>query len=780
MTGGPRPDGAAPRGAAGNGAAGDRPDVAPWTGRPVRRVEDERLLTGAGRYVDDISAPGMLHLVAVRSPVAHARLLGVDVSAARAAPGVVAVITHDDIASLGQLPIMKENGVEAHDVPIPLLASGRVRFAGEPVASVIATSRAAATDAAELVGADYEELPAVTDPRDALTGRVLLHDDVPGNVLFRWQRASPGFDDTFARADRVIRVRLELPRLAAAPLEPRGAVAFHDASADLLTVYASAQDAHRPRLQLAGVLRRPPESIRVVVRDVGGAFGSKSILAPEAFIAAAMAQRLGAPVKTVETRWENFLAAYQGRGQQAECELATGDAGRFLALRVRLIADVGAYLYPASTVPPVLAALLATGVYDIGAASVEVLGVATSKAPTGPYRGAGRPEGAYLYERMGDLAAAELGLDRAEIRRRNLVTPAALPCRTAVGTTLDSGDFPRLLRRSCELLGYDRARQAQREARSRGEVRGIGLSVFCEMSGLGFWESAAVSVDGTGKVIAQIGSSPHGQGHQTAFAQLLADELGLDLDAVEIRYGDTAHVPPGVGTFASRSAIVGGSALAAAAGKLKEQAVARAAERFGVPSDQVSWRAGKLLGPDVAADLADLAAGTPLEVSTTFTLEQPVYSSGSYGVTVSVDRETGLLSVGRLVAVHDAGRLLNPLIAEGQVTGATLQGYAEAVSEQVLYDEDGQLVNSSFAGYGILSAAEAPVLHSEFIATPSPHSPLGVKGVGETGTTGMPAAMASAVADALAPFGVRHLDPPYTPERLYAAMAGPAAARTGT
>jgi carbon-monoxide dehydrogenase large subunit len=670
--------------------------------------------------------------------------------------------------------------VEAQDVPIPLLASGRVRFAGEPVASVIATSRAAATDAAELVVADYEELPVVTDPRDALAGRVLLHDDVPGNVLFRWRRASPGVEEAFARAGRVIRARLELPRLAAAPMEPRGAVAFHDNRTGLLTVYASAQDAHRPRLQLAAVLGRPPESIRVVVRDVGGAFGSKSILAPEAFIAAAMAERLGSPVKAVETRWENFLAAYQGRGQQAECELAVGDDGRFLALRVALVADVGAYLYPASTVPPVLAGLLATGVYDIGAASVEVLGVATNKAPTGPYRGAGRPEGAYIYERMADLAAAELGLDRAEIRRRNLVTPAALPYRTAVGTTLDSGDFPGLLRRTCELLDYNGTREAQRTARNRGEVHGIGLSVFCEMSGLGFWESAALSVDGSGKVIAQVGSSPHGQGHQTAFAQLLADELGLDLGAVEIRYGDTAHVPPGVGTFASRSAIVGGSALAAAASKLKEEAIARAAERFGVRADQVSWRAGKLLGPDVAAGLAELAADAPLAASTTFTLAQPVYSSGSYGVTVSIDRETGLLSVGRLVAVHDAGRLLNPLIAEGQVAGATLQGYAEAVSEQVLYDADGQLLNSSFAGYGILSAAEAPVLHSEFAATPSPHSPLGVKGVGETGTTGMPAAMASAVADALSPFGVRHLDPPYTPERLYAAMAGLATAQPGT
>jgi aerobic carbon-monoxide dehydrogenase large subunit len=744
-----------------------------WTGQPARRVEDERLLTGAGRYVDDIVLPGMLHLVAVRSPVAHARVVRVDPGAARAAPGVRAVVTHADVASLGRLPIMRENGVQAADVPIPLLASDRVRFAGEPVAAVIATSRAAAADAAELVTVDYDELPAVVDLDDALAGRAVLHDDLPDNVLYRWQRETPGVEEAFARAAHVVRARLELPRLVAAPMEPRGAVAAHDPATGLLTVYASAQGPHRPRAQLAAVLNRPPESVRVVVGDVGGAFGSKGVLAPEAFVAATVSQRLGVPVKAVETRSENFLAAYQGRGQRADCELAVGADGRFLALRVRLAADVGAYLYPPTTVPPVLAGLLVTGVYDIGAASVEVLGVATSKVPTGPYRGAGRPEGAYISERLAELAAAELGLDRAEIRRRNLVTPAALPYQTAVGTTVDSGDFPRLLQRACELLDYHGALAEQRRARGQGEVCGVGLAVFCEMSGLGFWESAAVSVAPDGRVIAQVGSSPHGQGHQTAFAQVLADALDLGMDQVEIRYGDTAQVPAGVGTFASQSAILGGSALAAAAAKLKTEAVARAAAVFGLPVGQVAWQAGRLAGPDASLGLADLVAGgPPLSASAVFRLAAPVYSSGSFGVTVSIDRQTGALSVGRLVGVHDAGQLLNPLIAEGQVAGGALQGFAEAVSEQVVYGDDGQLLNGSFLSYGILSAAEAPVLHGEFIATPSPLNPLGVKGVGETGTTGMPAAMASAVADALAPFGVRHLDPPYTPERLHQAMSG--------
>jgi carbon-monoxide dehydrogenase large subunit len=743
-----------------------------WTGQEIRRVEDVRLLTGAGRFVDDLVLPGMLHLVAVRSPVAHARVRGIDVTAVRAAPGVRAVLTHADLAGLGSLPIMKENGVQAADVPIPALAGDRVRFAGEPVAAVVADTRAQAVDAAELAEVDYDELPAVVAVDDALAGRVLLHSGVPGNVLYRWQRSHGDVAGSFARAAHVVRARLELPRLAAAPMEPRGVLAWHDPDTGLLTVYASAQDPHRPRMQLAAVLRRPLDSIRVVVGDVGGAFGSKGVLAPEAFVAAVASARLGVPVKAIETRSENFLAAYQGRGARADCELAVDADGRFSGLRVRLTADIGAYLYPPSTVPPVLAALLVTGVYRTVAADVDVLGVATNKVPTGPYRGAGRPEGAYIAERMADLAAAELGLDRVTIRQRNLITPAALPYQTAIGTTIDSGDFPLLLRRCSELLDYGTALAEQRQARDRGEVSGVGLVVFCEMSGLGFWESAAVSMTPDGRAIAQTGSSPHGQGHQTAFAQLLADALGLGLDQVEIRYGDSAQVPPGVGTFASRSAIVGGSALVAAATALKQAAAQRAAERFGVPAAQVAWRAGKLLGPDVAIEAGELAADGELAAAATFKLAAPVYSSGAYGVTVTIDKETGVLSVGRLVAVHDAGTLINPLIAEGQVVGATLQGFAEAVSEQVVYDADGQLLTGSFLSYGILSAAEAPVLHSEFISAPSPLNPLGVKGVGETGTTGMPAVMASAVADALAPFGVRHLDPPYTAERLHQAMSG--------
>lgn len=756
------------------GADGWALDGPRWTGRPALRVEDERLLTGAGRFVDDVALPGMLHMVTVRSPLAHARVLSVDPRAARAAPGVRAVLTLADIAPVGSMPIQTDNGAEAADAPVPVLAADRVRFTGEPVAVVVAQSLAAAMDAAELVDVDYADLPIVTDPLDALRGMTVLHAAATDNVLVRWRREGGDVAGAFARAARVVRADLELPRLAAAPIEPRCAVADYDPAADLLTVYASAQDANRPRMQLAAVLGRPPESIRVVVGDVGGSFGSKSFIAPEAFAAAAASIRLGAPVKWVETRSENFLAAYQGRGQRATCELAVDANGRFLALRARVVADSGAYLYPASTVPPVLAGSLATGAYDIPAASIEVLGVATNKAPTGPYRGAGRPEGAYFAERMADLAADELGLDRAEIRHRNLIRREAHPFRTALGATIDSGDFPGLLDRVTQMLGYQDKRAEQRAARERGEVRGTGLAVFIEPAGLGFVEHATLSVRPDGLVVAQLGTSAHGQGHKTAFAQLLADALGLDPDGVDIRFGDTAYAPPGIGTFASRSAILGGSALVLAAQRLREQAIGRAATWFGRSADQIRWeRGGRLTAPDRVVGLADLAAmWEPLEARATFRLEGPVYSSGAYGLTVTIDRETGVLRVGALVAVHDAGRVLNPLIAEGQVAGATLQGFAEAISEQVVYDADGQILNGSFLGYGILTAAEAPVVHSEFTQTPSPLNPLGVKGIGETGTTGMPAVVASAVTDALASFGVRHLDPPYTAERLYAAMHG--------
>jgi carbon-monoxide dehydrogenase large subunit len=740
-------------------------------GRPLRRREDEALLRGRASYVDNLAPPGTVHMVAVRSPVAHARLAAVEAAAARRAPAVLAVLTGADLAGLvGRMPLLPVEGAEVADAPIPLLAAGRVRFAGEPVAVVAATTRAAAADAAELVSVDYDPLPVVVDPHQALDAAVRLHDHLDGNLLLRWRRRHGDVDGAFAAAARVARGRFRMPRLVASPIEPRGALAAYDAAGDLLTLWLSAQDPHRPLRQLAAVLRRPPERCRVVVGDVGGAFGSKGALAPEAAMAAILALRLGRPVKWVETRSESFLACYQGRGQEVQAELAVDAGGRFLALRARVVADLGAYLYPITPAPPVTTAMLLTGVYDVAAVHVEVLGVATNKVPTGPYRGAGRPEAAYVAERLADLAAADLGADPAAIRRRNFVPPERFPHTTALGFTYDSGDYGRALDRACALVGYDQQRRRQRAARADGRLYGIGLCVFVERAGAGLWEHGSVTLGRDGRATVRTGATPHGQGHQTTFAQIAADALGLTPEQVTVEAGDTATVPAGMGTFASRSVTTGGSAVHLAA----RQVAAKAAQI-------AAWLAASTGRPatlaEVAAAAADatrlppgLAPGLAAEVR--FELPGPVFPFGAYAAVVEVDRDTGRLQLRRLVGVDDAGRVVNPLLAEGQVMGSAAQGIGQALFEEAVYDDAGQLLTGNLAVYGLPSAVEVPPVSSELLETPSPFTPLGVKGLGESGAIAVPAAIANAVADALAPLGVRHLDPPYTPERLWRVLRG--------
>jgi aerobic carbon-monoxide dehydrogenase large subunit len=755
-----------------------------WVGRPLLRREDPPLLRGEAAYVDDLALPGMAHTVVVRSPLAHARLGQVETAAARRAAGVLAVLTAADLAGrLGPMPLNPLEGAELAEVPIPLLAGGRVRFAGEPVAVVAAESRAAAEDAAALVSVDYDPLPVLVDPHAALASPVRLHQQAKGNLLLRWTRRHGDVDGAFRAAHRVVGGRFRMPRLVAAPIEVRGAVADYDAAGDLLTVWLSAQDPHRPLRHLAAVLRRPPERTRVVVRDVGGAFGSKGALAPEAALAAVLAMRLGRPVKWVEDRSENFLGAYQGRGQEIQAELAVDASGRFLALRARVLADLGAYLYPITAAPPVTTAMLLTGAYDVPAVDVEVLGVATNKVPTGPYRGAGRPEGAYVAERLADLAAAELGADPADLRRHNFIPPERFPHTTALGFTYDSGDYRRALDRACQLLGYGERRRQQAAARSAGRLLGIGLCVFVERAGAGLWERGSVAVGPDGRVLVRTGSTSHGQGHQTTFAQIAADALGLAPEAVTVEAGDTRTVPEGMGTYASRSVTTGGSAVHLAARQVGEQAVRVAAALLGVAPDDVRLRDGALVASggrsltlaEVAAAAADpsrLPAGLPpgLEAGVRFQLPGPVFPFGAYAAVVEIDRETGRLQVHSLVGVDDGGRVVNPLLAEGQVRGSAVQGLGQALFEEAVHDDQGQLLTGSLTVYGLPSAVEATPVHSELQETPSPFTPLGVKGLGESGAIAVPAVIANAVADALAPLGIRHLDPPYTPERLWRAL----------
>jgi carbon-monoxide dehydrogenase large subunit len=766
-----------------------------WVGRPVRRLEDPAILLGRGTYVDNLALPGMAHMVAVRSPLAHARVVSLDAAAARRAPGVLAVLTGADLAGqVAAMPVVPIDGAEIADTPVPLLAGGRVRFAGEPVAVVAAETRAAATDAAELVEVDYDPLPVLVDPHQALGAGLRLHEGVDGNVLLRWHRRHGDVDGAFGAAARVVGGRFRMPRLVAAPIEPRGAVAAYDPAADLLTLWLSAQDPHRPLRHLAAVLRRPADRCRVVVRDVGGAFGSKGPLAPEAAVAAVLAMRLGRPVKWVEARSESFLAAYQGRGQEVQAELAVDAAGRFLALRARAVADLGAYLYPVTPAPPVTTAMLLTGAYDVAAVDVEVLGVATNKVPTGPYRGAGRPEGAYVAERLADLAAADLGVDPVELRRRNLIPPERFPHTTALGFTYDSGDYRRALDRACELLGYRDRRAAQAAARRAGRLVGIGVCVFVERAGAGLWELGSVAVRPDGRVLVRTGSTPHGQGHRTTFAQIAADALGVTPEDVTVEAGDTRTVPEGMGTYASRSVTTGGSAVHLAAQQVAAKAAQVAARLLGVPTEAVRvGEGGRLAAPDgrsltlaqAAAAAGDLAAGDPaagdsgrpsteaapgLRATVRFELPGPVFPFGAYAAVVEVDRETGRLQVQRLVGVDDAGRVVNPLLAEGQVVGSAAQGIGQALFEEAVHDDQGQLLTGSFTAYPLPSAVEVPAMEGELLETPSPFTPLGVKGLGESGAIAVPAAIANAVADALAPLGVRHADPPYTPEKLWRAL----------
>lgn len=714
-------------------------------GRPLARREDARILSGRSRYVDDIELPCLAHLAFVRSPEAHARVTALQVP--QDAPGLIAVLTSQDLESrVGALPIQAPPGAETVDEPNLLLAGDVVRYAGQPVAAVVAESRALAEDAAELVDIDYEPLEAVVDPARSQS------------TLVRWRGEGGDVDGAFAAADEVVSGRYAMPRLAAVPMETRGAVASYSADDDLLTIWCSAQDTHRQLKHLADVLARAPESIRVVIPDVGGAFGSKGSLAPEAAVAAVAAMLLGRPVKWTEDRFENFVGAYQGRGLQADVELALTSRGRMLALRAHIVADLGAYLLPTTAIPPHTTGMLMTGCYDIPAARVDVDGMRTNKVPTGPYRGAGRPEAAYFVESVVDDAARRLGINPVELRRRNLVS--SFPHPSPLGWTYDSGDYRRCLDLALELAGPRPQPNAERLA-------GRGVAMYVERAG-GQFESARAGLKPDGSVSIASSTSPHGQGHDTTFAQIAAERLQVEPGRVTLSFSDSAVAPAGIGTFASRSVAMGGSAVALAADALVDRCRLAAADLFDLAPDELSWEAGGVLSAnDRSLSLRELAAAAPgLEAEARFESDL-VFSSGAYAADVEIERATGRLSVKRVVAVDDAGTIVNPLLAEGQVLGGTAQGLGQCLVEEMIYNDDGQPITASFAHYNLLTAAEMPPIETAFVESPTPLNPLGAKGIGEGGAIGTPAAVGNAVADALA--GHR-LDPPYTEEKLWLAI----------
>jgi len=615
-------------------------------GTPLARFEDERFVKGEAQYVGDLKVPGMLHAVFVRSMSAHAKIVSIDASAALALEGVHAVLTSDDTGALDDFPLVVRTGEEIVREMHPVLARDEVRYVGQPVALVVAATPELAADAAELVWVELEDLPL---------------DD--SRVLLRWHTASGEVDEAFARADRVVHSHVVAPRLIAAPIEPRAVLASPDG--DVLTLWISAQDQHRQLGGLAKVLRLPRERLRVIVPDVGGAFGSKGVPQAETAAVALAALKLQRAVKWTESRTESSLATYQGRGQRIETELALTDDGRILALRAHVEADLGAFLYTTTPVAPMTCAMLLTGCYDIGAVDVRVIGRASNRVPTGPYRGAGRPEAALAIETAVDTAARELGVDPVELRRRNLVR--SFPHANGLGFTYDSGDYEGALDAALELAGDL-------------DAEGVGVALYVERCGPGS-ETGAVSLEDDGRVVCWTGSSPHGQGHETTFAQIVADELGVDPARVEIRYGDSREIPDGTGTFGSRSVAAGGSALLLAARELKEN-------------------------PGRAR--ADV----------TFELPGPVFSFGAYVAGVNVNRETGEVEIVKIVGVDDCGRVINPLLAEGQVVGAIAQGVGECLHEYVGYDEYGQPLAVNLYDYHLPTAQAVPPVASALRETP--------------------------------------------------------------
>ncbi|MDR7450191.1 MAG: molybdopterin-dependent oxidoreductase [Armatimonadota bacterium] len=771
-------------------------------GARVRRREDPRLITGRATYTDDLRLPGLTHAVMVRSPHAHARIRAVDTTAARARPGVLAVFTGADLAGkVGAIPTAwLIPNADLRTPPHPPLAVDRVRYVGDAVAVVVAEDRYIARDAAELVRVDYEPLPAVADAEAALRPDApRLHEEAPGNVAFRWKTAGGDIAAAFARADAVIRQRFVNQRLIPNAIETRAAVADYRVATGELTLWVTSQNPHIHRVILSGVLGIPEHKLRIISPEVGGGFGSKIFVYPDEAVVAFCAQMVGRPVKWTEDRRENYVATAHGRDHLTDVELAVRRDGTVLGLRGRTLANLGAYLSTvAPGIPTILHGLMLPGCYTLEAVDYEVVGVFTNTTPVDAYRGAGRPEATYLIERLMDLAAAELGLDPAEIRRRNFIPKERFPYTIPTGLTYDSGDYARTLDRALELADYAGWRERQRRGPEDGRRIGIGLSTYVEICGMGpspvagstgfqwgLWGSAVVRVHPTGKVNVFVGEKPHGQGEETTFAQIVAEELQIPIEDVQVIYGDTATTPMGWGTYGSRTTVVGGNACLLAARKVLDKARKLAAHLLEAAEADIVYQGGRFYvrgSPERARTFQEvtlqayLAWNLPqgmepgLEASSFYDPPNFTYPFGAHVCVVAVDEESGAVEVKRYVAVDDCGRAVNPLIVDGQVHGGIVQGMAQALYEAAVYDANGQLLTGSMLDYAVPKAAQVPAFITDRTETPSPANPLGLKGVGETGTIAAPAAVVNAVCDALRPLGIRHLDMPLTPRPVWAAI----------
>ncbi|MDQ2938069.1 MAG: xanthine dehydrogenase family protein molybdopterin-binding subunit [Acidobacteriota bacterium] len=791
-----------------------------YVGQRVKRTEDPRLIKGLAHYVDDIRLPDTLHVAFVRSVYPHARIQGIDASEALKLPGVVAVYVGKDVAKVGSVPCASA----LPDLKVPdyrVLAQDRVYFVGHPIAAVVATDAYIARDAVELVMVDYEALPAVVDVEEAAKGKTVIHESFGDNIAYKLTAGEGDIDAALGNADHVIKQRIVHQRLAPIAMEGRGVLARYFPGEEELTVWTSTQIPHLVRTQLALMIGIPENKLRVITPEVGGGFGSKLNVYAEEALLGWISMQLGKPVKWIEGRRENIQATIHGRGQVGYVEIGCKKDGTVTGLRYNVFADLGAYHQLLTPAIPTLTGLMLSGAYKIPAIQINVTACFTNKMATDAYRGAGRPEATYVVERGMDLVAAELGIDPAEVRRKNFPTPAEFPFHTATGLDYDSGDYETALNKAQETIGYAKLRAEQIKAREEGRLLGIGISTYVEICALGpsqampagGWESATVRIEPTGKVTVLTGASPHGQGQETSFAQIAADELGVDLNDVTVIHGDTGIVQYGIGTFGSRATAVGGTAVLIAIQKLKEKANKIAAHMLKADASSMAFEGGRysaatahaaaaghsdpvvpvgeapagalpephtegktsLTIQDVAlaAYLArELPPDTEPGLSATYFFEPKnfTFPFGTHIAVVEIERETGDIKFLRYVAVDDCGKVINPMLVDGQIQGGIVQALGQALYEEIVYDDQGQLVTGTLMDYAIPRATQIPWLELDRTETPSPVNPLGVKGVGEAGTIGATPAIVGAIVDAMAPFGVRHLDMPVKPEAIWRIM----------
>jgi aerobic carbon-monoxide dehydrogenase large subunit len=765
-------------------------------GHSVKRKEDERFIRGKGNYIDDVTLPGMLHLELLRSPFAHARIVSVDTSRAEALPGVVAVVTGELMAqhNLAWMPTLSGD-TQA------VLATDKVRFQGQEVAAVVAESAYVAKDALELIDVEYEPLPALTTPQQALEDDApLIRDDKEGqasNLIYDWEAGDKeATDRAFAEADQVVELDTFYPRCHPSPLECCGCVADVNPATGKATIYMTSQAPHAIRTLFALVAGLPEQNIRVISPDIGGGFGNKVPIYPGYVVATAASLLLGKPVKWIEDRTGNLISTGFARDYHMHGELAVKD-GKITGLRTSLVADEGAFFADAQPSKFKIGLFhIVTGSYDIPAAHVAGHGAYTNKAPGGvAYRCSFRvTEASYLIERLVDVAAHELGVDPAEFRVQNFIKPDQFPYESATGFVYDSGDYEKALRLALEKLGYDELRREQAEAREQGRLIGIGLASFTEVVGAGhgkeydiaglrMFDSAELRVHPTGKAILKLGVKSQGQGHETTFAQIVAEELGIPYEDIEVQEGDTDNTPYGLGTYASRSTPVAGAATAVISRKLRDKARTIAAHLLEASEDDLEWEEDRFSvkgAPDRAKTIQEIAfaAYTDLPDGVEAGLEGVHYYDppnmtfpfGTYAVVVEVDRGTGAWKVQRVVAVDDCGVRINPMIVEGQIMGGLTEGFAIAAMELITFDEDGNCIGSNFTDYLLPTSWETPAFELGETVTPSPHHPIGAKGVGESATVGSPAAYVNAVVDALAHAGVRNLEMPVTSAKVWEAL----------